>query len=296
MLNKLTAGIFAGILTIVTVNAADAAIASKAYVDEQRDATRELVTTNTESITALTQTVADNKKDAEDSIAGLKETVDALTEGGSGSVADQIANALGDIPENSTVSAELGRKQDKSTADYMMGTATGGWKALEAAQISALNSGVTTATVGQVATNTSDIATNKDAIEANATAIEALGDAYKAADTAINTKIGNLPEGTTSVVQMITKVQSDAANSVDEKLEQYSTTEQMETALDGKVDVNTAVASQMITTDANGQITTLPVTEGANGTYVLTATVDNGKATYYWENIQRGTATATTTE
>ncbi len=48
-------------------------------------------------------------------------------------------------------------KQDKSTAAYQMGNASGGWTTMTAAQQSALNSGVTSTTVSQVATNTTNI-------------------------------------------------------------------------------------------------------------------------------------------
>ena len=123
-MKKLTAGIFAGILTIVTVNAADAAIASKAYVDQERDVVKGMVGTLTNLETSnKTSTVAaiNEVKGAVDTnktnITSLQETVDGLTNG-AGSVADQIADALGaDFPENSTVQAELDKKADKTALE-----------------------------------------------------------------------------------------------------------------------------------------------------------------------------------
>ncbi len=306
-MNKLTAGIFAGILTIVTVNAADAAITSKAYVDGKFATQESLAATNT-NVTNLTKTVGDNKTAADEAIAELKETVDGLTGDGTGSVADQIADALGNIPEGSDVATELGKKQDKSTAAYSMGTADGKWKALETAELGALQSGITTAGVAQITTNKNDIATNAAAIEKNADDIAAMDTAYKAADTAINAKIGNLPDGTTSVVQMITNVQTAAADGVDEKLKDYSTTAEMNTELakkqdtlvstgenanvkvvgEGNVITGISAANGVVTATTGDMFPAVPATQkGEDGTLVLTAKVVDGSVTYAWEDITR---------
>ena len=127
-MNKLTAGIFAGILTNVTVNAADAAIATSGYVtekvgavdtkvgtlDDLNTSTKEstvaainavntAVGTNKSDITQLKTDVSGNKENITiltttvgehaTSISGLQKTVNNLTNG-DGSVASQIADAL----------------------------------------------------------------------------------------------------------------------------------------------------------------------------------------------------------
>ena len=127
-MKKLTAGIFAGILTIVTVNAADAAIATSGYVtekvgavdtkvgtlDDLNTSTKEstvaainavntAVGTNKSDITQLKTDVSGNKENITiltttvgehaTSISGLQKTVNNLTNG-DGSVASQIADAL----------------------------------------------------------------------------------------------------------------------------------------------------------------------------------------------------------
>lgn len=271
-MKKLTAGIFAGILTIVTVNAADAAIASKAYVD-QKDAA------NATAITNLTTTVEEHTT----SIADLKDTVENLAGDGTGSVAEQIAGALGNIPEGSTVSAELDKKQDKSNADYTMGTAAGGWKALTDEEKGALQSGITSADVTQITTNKNDI-------------------------SGINTKIGTLPEGETSVVTMIQKVETAAGTNVDEKLGNLGEgNETVEDALAKKQDMlngtnvtTTGTGNAIVGIEAvNGVVTAtkgavIPAvtTRGETGTFVLTATVtDTGVTNYMWESIERASAT-----
>lgn len=72
-MKKLTAGIFSILLGMVAVNSADAAVASKSYVDSK-------VGANTTSIEALTQTVADNKAAAEKLVSDYKTENDAKVE------------------------------------------------------------------------------------------------------------------------------------------------------------------------------------------------------------------------
>lgn len=69
-MKKLTAGIFSILLGMVAVNSADAAVASKGYVDSK-------VGENTTSIQTLTQTVAANKTAAEKLVSDYKAENDA---------------------------------------------------------------------------------------------------------------------------------------------------------------------------------------------------------------------------
>ena len=57
-------------------------------------------------------------------------------------------------------------KQAKSTDDYQIGNKSGTWTAMTTGQQNALNSGVTTATVAQVATNTTNIAKKQNSLTA----------------------------------------------------------------------------------------------------------------------------------
>jgi hypothetical protein len=57
----------------------------------------------------------------------------------------------GEIPSLDGVEAAVDEKQDKSTADYQVGTADGTWRTLTTAEKAALQSGVTSDTVSQVA-------------------------------------------------------------------------------------------------------------------------------------------------
>ena len=60
-------------------------------------------------------------------------------------------------PSAKAVYTAVNAKQDKSTADYQVGKADGTWQTLTADEIAALQSGVTTSTVSQVATNTTEL-------------------------------------------------------------------------------------------------------------------------------------------
>lgn len=306
-MKKLTAGIFAGILTIVGVNAAHADIASKAYVDKNFATKAALETTDT-NVAGLTEKVGDATGGLVKDVADLQKDIDSLT-GGSGSVANQIADALGDIKdgdgETITVKAALDTKQDKSTSDFMVGMSDGKWQALDADQQAALNSKITTSLVGKITTNESAIEAINNETNGILATSKAYTDALKNgavkdntdAISAMNTKIGTLPEGATDVVSMIEAVETAATDGVDEKLgDGFDKDNTVADALAGKADVNSEVAGSMITTNAAGQIVALNPTESQAGTYVLTATVADGKATYYWENITRGNGSVETEE
>ena len=60
-------------------------------------------------------------------------------------------------PSAKAVYTAVNAKQDKSTADYQVGKADGTWQTLTDAEKAALQSGVTTSTVSQVATNTTEL-------------------------------------------------------------------------------------------------------------------------------------------
>lgn len=307
-MKKLTAGIFAGILTIVTVNAADAAIASKAYVDAQDKV-------NTTAITNLTTTVEGHTT----SIGSLQEAVNNLSGDGTGSVADQIADALGeDFPADSTVQAELAKKadktaledvtkdggtidtkisaaqttlnteiakkQDKSTADYAMGTQAGGWKALTADELGALQSGITSAGVTQITTNKTDIAginTKIGTVAEGKTVVGLIDEAKNAAAGDVDTKLGDLGEGNNTVADALAKKQN-----------MLNGTNVKETG-NGNAIVSITAADGVVTA-TKGAVIPEVTTTGQTGTYVLTATVtESGVTNYMWESIERATAQTT---
>lgn len=60
-------------------------------------------------------------------------------------------------PSAKAVYTAVNAKQDKSTEDYQVGKADGTWRTLTADEIAALQSGVKTSTVSQVATNTTEL-------------------------------------------------------------------------------------------------------------------------------------------
>lgn len=298
-MKKLTAGIFAGILTIVTVNAADAAIASKAYVDAQ-DKVNNMLITN------LTTTVEDHTT----SIGSLQEAVNNLSGDGTGSVADQIADALGDIPEGSTVQAELEKKANKADLGTM---------ASKNADDYSTTAQMNTALANKLDTSKATVAADANYIKSGdgvATNLGLLDTQVKGnADniSGINTKIGTLPEGETSVVTMIQKVETAAGTNVDEKLGDLG--EGNDTVADALAKKQNLLNGTNVTTTGTGNVISavaaengvVTATKGINavtvptsntpsdaGTYVLTATVaGDGTPTYYWESIERATAQTT---
>ena len=136
-------------------------------------------------------------------VASHTTALDNLNDGAdvTGSVANSIANALKDYTttanmntaleakaDKATVATDLAKKQDKLTAGTNIEIGTDG-------------------TISS--TYTYDDAGVKADITKNANAISAMDTAYKAADTAINTKIGTVPEGK-NVVTMIEEAKTSA--------------------------------------------------------------------------------------
>lgn len=170
-----------------------------------------------------------------------------------GSVANSIANALKDYTttanmntaleakaDKTTVATDLAKKQDKLTAGTNIEIGTDG-------------------TISS--TYTYNDAGVKADITKNANAISAMDTAYKAADTAINTKIGTVPEGK-NVVTMIEEAKTSAT---------YD-----DTALKGRVDTieKSAAYTSGITAAGVAQIETNKTGVAANKTAVEAVTKD----------------------
>lgn len=205
--------------------------------------TTESVATSAEL--GILQTTVASHTTALDKLNGTAET--------EGSVAKSIADALKDYTttanmntaleakaDKATVATDLAKKQDKLTA----------------------GTNITIGTDGTISsTYTYDDAGVKADITKNANAISAMDTAYKAADTAIDTKIGTVPEGKT-VVKMIEEAKTSAT---------YD-----DTALKGRVDTieKSAAYTSGITTAGVAQIETNKTGVAENKTAVAAVTKD----------------------
>lgn len=78
---------------------------------------------------------------------GIEERIPASA----GDIVRALLMVRGEIPSLDGVEAAVDEKQDKSTDDYQVGAADGTWRTLTTAEKAALQSGVTSDTVGQVA-------------------------------------------------------------------------------------------------------------------------------------------------
>lgn len=137
-------------------------------------------------------------------VAGHTTALDKLngTAATEGSVAKSIADALTDYTTTANMNTELAKKADKTTvADDL---------AKKQDKLTA-GTNITIGTDGTISsTYTYDDAGVKADITKNANAISAMDTAYKAADTAINNKIGTVAEGKT-VVEMIDDAKNAAS-------------------------------------------------------------------------------------
>jgi len=163
---KKTGILAVSLIAIMTAGAARADLASTGYVDGAVEAeiTKKKVGTITESDVPKYLNDTDNFPSMKAAIA----------------IANAAANPLVD------------QRQEKSTANYQMGNEDGEWTTMSDAQQGALNSGVTSGTVSQVATNKSAIEDINDATtgilalakaDATTKANKALADAKSYTDT-----------------------------------------------------------------------------------------------------------------
>ena len=208
-----------------------------------------------------------------------------------GSVANSIANALKDYTttanmntaleakaDKATVATDLAKKQDKLTAGTNIEIGTDG-------------------TISS--TYTYDDAGVKADITKNANAISAMDTAYKAADTAINTKIGTVPEGK-NVVTMIEEAKTSATyddtalkGRVDtiEKSDAYTSgitaakVAQIETNKTGVAENKTAVEKVAADVASLGTLAKAAPGECASSTKKCALVFDG--TNYTWEVIER---------
>lgn len=170
-----------------------------------------------------------------------------------GSVANSIANALKDYTTTENMNTALDKKADKTTvADDL---------AKKQDKLTA-GTNITIGTDGTISsTYTYNDADVKADITKNANAISAMDTAYKAADTAINTKIGTVPEGK-NVVTMIEEAKTSAT---------YD-----DTALKGRVDTieKSAAYTSGITAAGVAQIETNKTGVADNKAAVAAVTKD----------------------
>lgn len=220
-MKKLTAGILTVMLGIVAANSADASIASKGYVDAQvktKVSTSDFETfkgTNTTAIEAAKQAGTD-AKDALDAYQASNDAAVAL-KADSATVNTELAKKQTKLVSTDTVvinddntitlrgiATNAGLADLQTTVDdhtTKLGTLTGG-------------ADTTGSVANSIANALKDYTTTENmntalGLKADKTTVAAMDTAYKAADTAINTKIGTVPEGK-DVVTMIEEAKTAA--------------------------------------------------------------------------------------
>ena len=216
------------------------------------------------------RTTVDGHTTTLDKLTGTAET--------EGSVANSIANALKDYTTTANMNTALEAKADKATvADDL------------AKKQNKLTAGtnIEIGTDGTISsTYTYNDADVKADITKNANAISAMDTAYKAADTAINEKIGTVAEGKT-VVEMIKEAQTSAT---------YD-----DTALKGRVDTieKSAAYTSGITAEKVAQIETNKTGVADNKAKVEAVTkdlADNYTKTAQLSKLATATIPATCTD
>ena len=270
-----------GITDAYTTTAADAAFANKAT--QTKVGTAELTTT-AKDLSAAVNELNTNKVTAAQVNTAIKT---AISDTENGAIAGAIADALGDYTTTTDMDAKLNLKADK-TDTYTkteVDTAVADAKKAGTDAASALTAYQTT---------------NNAAVQKNASDITALDTAYKAADTAINAKIGTVAEGKT-VVEMITEaaagakyddaaVKADIKKNADAISAMDTAYKAADTALTTAVEKAQSDATKGITDAAAAQATAnaaipAPTDECANPANKCVLTYNN--SAYAWEVIER---------
>ena len=209
-MKKLTAGIFTVMLGLCATSGADAAVASKGYVDTK-------VGANTQSITTLTQTVAANKTAAENAIAGETSARETAVSG----LNTRLTTAEGTIAQHtddiSAINAELDTVASNEVVTALQtqvgtGTVDSRIETAKQAAIDAAAADATTKANKALEDAKADAEKYIDATELTTAQSEqntAIETAYKAADKKITDSIGTVPADKT-VVGMIAEAQTAA--------------------------------------------------------------------------------------
>lgn len=292
-MKKLTAGIFASILGLTAMGAADAAVTSKQYVDNAIEAAKTAVTESiagdyatTEALAAETnaRTQADNGlqqsiSDVADDVLLKQDKLQGamIVKEGTGNVVSEITAANGVITYQTTAVAtseglgDLQARVSTIEGDYVTESE------LDASELATKNAyeAADTEIRGLISGNTSEINTIKGEQTTQNQAIQALQSANYITGDALN---GYATE------QWVTN-------------KDYATKAEAKGYADAK---DTAITAAQTTADeaaaAAAAAAKISTQKGNDGVYVLTATVAGDSTTYKWEVITRnGTETDETT-
>ena len=265
-MKKLTAGIFASILGLTAIGAADAAVPSTKYVDDAVAAAQLDIADTYATKTAL-ETEESARAQADLTLQG---NIDTLTTNTTNALADKADKSyVGTIPSTSSSTNVVDYVAEKTT-----GIATSGEITSLQNRVTAIEGDYVTEqelTDSQAAQNTNITAA---ANAASAADIKA-GNAQAAADNAA--AAASTADGKAVAAQTAANEAKDAAATADGKAVAAQTT-----ANEAK---DAAAAAAKISTQ-----------KGNDGVYVLTATVAGDSTTYKWEVITRtGSETDETT-
>lgn len=241
-MKKLTAGIFTVMLGLCATSGAEAAVASKGYVDSFVGKDGSI----TSAVSTLSQTVADNKTAAETAIADAKKagtdaaaaletykgTNDAAVQAAQAAAdkaqgeVDALETAVGTLPEGSdSVVAYINKKTEGIATDAALGelqtkvnTNTGAIETLSGTGEGSVSKAVADAVAGMSAEG--------GAVKENADAIAALEDLV--GETSVESQIA---AATDDMATNASVAEDIAAEFTKANLSQYATTSAMETAL-----------------------------------------------------------------
>lgn len=329
-MKKLTAGIFASILGLTAMGAADAAVTSKQYVDNAIEAAKTAVTESIAGDYATTEALTAETNARTQADSTLQGNIDTLTTNTTNKLAEKADKSyVGTIPSTSSSTnvvdyvvektsgiasegaiTELDGRLDIIEGDYVTegeldASELATKNAYEAADATTLQAAKDYADTkvysdaevrGLISGNTSEINTIKGEQTTQNQAIQALQNANYITGDALN---GYATEQWVTNKDYATKAEAKGyADAKDTAITAAQTTaneaKSAASVADGKAVSAQATADEAAA--AAAAAAKISTQKGNDGVYVLTATVAGDSTTYKWEVITRnGTETDETT-
>ena len=262
-MKKLTAGIFASILGLTAIGAADAAVPSTKYVDD--------------AVAAAQLDVADTyaTKDALTAETNARTQADSTLQGNIDTLTTNTTNALADKADKSYVGTIPSTSSSTNVVDYVVEKTSG-----------IASAGAITELDGRLDIIEGDYVTEQELADSQAaqnTNITAAANAASAADT----KAGNAQTAANEAKDAASAADTKAANAQTTANEAKAAAAANATAIEGKLSADTAAATYELKANVSGA-----PNDTEAGKYVLTKIVTQGEGgvevvSYGWELIDR---------
>ena len=306
-MKKLTAGIFASILGLTAIGAADAAVPSTKYVDDavaaaQLDvadtyATKDALTAETNARTQADSTLQGNIDTLAGTVAGKADTADLKQVAFTADYNDLLNVPAGQAPltdtqlqaVNSGITVDKVVAYDAVAADYVTEQELTDSQAAQNTNITAAANAASAADTkaGNAQAAADNAAAAASTADGKAVAAQTAAENAAAAAAAADTKAGNAQTTANEAKDAAAAADTKAGNAQTAANEAKDAAAANATAIEGKLSADAAAATYELKANVSGA-----QDNAENGKYVLTKIVTQGEGgvevvSYGWELIDR---------